>query len=104
VKRAMQAVSTETAVRVNVRQLIGLAIFIAANTGAITLWFDRRMAANEHATERQGDRLAIVERSQEALSTEVTLQIEKQNVKLDRLTDAINSLAVNIAKLGVTTK
>jgi len=98
----MAAVSTETAVRMNVRQLVGLSVFIAANTAAISLWFDRRMAATEHATERQGDRIAIVEKGQESLANSVSDSIDKQNAKLDRLTDAINALAVNVAKFGAT--
>lgn len=103
VKRAMNAISEETAVRMNVKQLVGLAMFIGANTTAVAIYFDRRMSANEHATERQGDRIALVERAQESLSTEVSESIDKQNAKLDRLTDAINSLAVNVAKLGAKT-
>lgn len=85
------------------RQLVGLAVFIAANTAAVSLWFDRRMAAIEYASERQGDRIAIVERDYTALSTEVAESIDKQNAKLDRLTDAINALAVNVAGLGAKT-
>jgi hypothetical protein len=103
VKRAMATLTEETAVRMNIKQLVGLAVFIAANTTAVAIYFDRRMSANEHATERVGDRIALVERSQESLSTEVSDSIDKQNAKLDRLTDAINSLAVNVAKLGART-
>jgi len=102
VKRMATTLTSETAVRMNVRQLIALAVFIAANTTVIALWFDRRMSAVEHGSERQGDRITIVEKAYESLASDVSVQIDKQNAKLDRLTDAINSLAVNVAKFSAT--
>jgi hypothetical protein len=103
VKRVMATVTPDTPVRMNVKQLIAIAVFFVTNTAIVCLYFDRRMSANEHATERQGDRISIVEGAQQKLSTEVAESIDKQNAKLDRLTDAINSLAVNVAKLGART-
>lgn len=102
VKRVMAQVTPDTTVRMNVKQLVTVVVFIAANTAGISLLFDRRMAALEHNGERQGDRITVVEKSYETLSNEVSIQLDKQNQKLDRLTDAINSLAVNVAKMGVT--
>lgn len=96
----MSAVTPDTTVRMNIRQLVGLAVFIACNTTVITLWFDRRMSAVEHAGERQADRISIVERAHDTLTNEVSEQNDKLSTKVDRLTDAINALAVNVAKLG----
>lgn len=78
----------ETPVRLSLRQLVGLSAFFVANTTAVVLYMDRRHAAAEH-------RIAIVEREQASLHAAMTTQ----NAKLEKLTDAINSLAVSVARI-----
>lgn len=78
----------ETPVRLSLRQLVGLSAFFVANTTAVVLYMDRRQSAAEH-------RITIVEREQAALHAALTTQ----NAKLEKLTDAINALAVNVARI-----
>lgn len=99
-----QNITPDTPVRINVKQLAAFAAFVAANTVGIAVYFDRRMSATEHSNERQDDRIRIMERDHNALSDSVGKALEIQNTKLDRLTDAINALAVNVAKFGATNK
>lgn len=78
----MKSIEPETPVRLSVKQLLAFAVFVVLNTSAVVLYMDRRQTSSEH-------RLAVVEREQASLNT-----------RLEKLTDAINTLAVNVARIG----
>lgn len=82
------SLAPETPVRLSMKQLLSLAAFFVVNTAVVVLYQDRRHAASEY-------RIAIVEREQASLHAAMTTQ----NAKLEKLTDAINSLAVSVARI-----
>lgn len=84
------SIMPETPVRLNVKQISALAVFFVINTAVVVLYMDRRQSSLEHRT-------TLVEREQATLSS----ALQSSNAKLERLTDAINALALNVARLGV---